>query len=95
PPSIYAAAHTGASSEAIRSRGLSVMMIGSRKRSASFSIGQVIVNVPMAERAPGQYIGEFIPLPSDHFENEPVVVTLLDEFGRATTQTVTGAVSLR
>lgn len=95
PPSIYAAAHTGAINQSMRERGLSVMLVGSRKRAATFSIGQVITNVPMAERAPGQYSGEFVPLPTDHFDDELVVVSLVDEFGRATTQSLPGAVSLR
>jgi hypothetical protein len=40
----------------------------------------------MLERAPGHYIGEYVPLPEDSLSSQYVVVSLKDEFGRSTSQ---------
>lgn len=86
PPSIYASAHDAGDGSLQRGKHLTVLMVGSPKREASFSIGSAIENVPMAEHESGHYIGEYHPLSSDRFENVPIYVTLTDQFGRSTRQ---------
>lgn len=86
PPAVLAAAHTAHTGIIPRSGKLTVIALGSAKKSASFSIGSTILGVPMIERDAGHYIGEYFPLPTDSFENEKVIVELRDEFGRATPQ---------
>jgi hypothetical protein len=54
----------------------------------SFSIGNAIRDVPLVERSAGHYIGEYIPTAGDRFENQQVTVTLEDEVGRKTSQTL-------
>jgi hypothetical protein len=88
PPSIYASAHDSNGSNISQKQPLTVLVFGSAKKSASFSIGKVIENIPMEERDRGHYIGEFYPLPTDSFTNEYVVVNLIDENGRVSQQSI-------
>jgi hypothetical protein len=95
-PFIIASAHD-ASSGVISKRGtLTVVALGSAGTTASFDLGTTAQGIPMLERAPGHYIGEFVPLSSDSFKDQSVIVTFKDSFGRKTSQRiVTAAVSYR
>ncbi len=95
PPAIYAAAHDAESGQINRQRGLNVLVFGSPKLQASFSIGNAIQNLPLVEQSAGHYYGVFYPLPSDRITNLPVKVQLSDNFGRASALEVkNGPVSL-
>lgn len=89
PPAILAAAID--SQNGILQAGgepLSVLALGSPGAKATFSISGVVSNVPMIEREGGRYFGEYYPLGTDYFSNEPISVSLSDEFGRVTTKRV-------
>lgn len=95
-PFILASAHDAASGTLTRNKPLTVVAFGSAGNTASFNLGTTTQGIPMLERAPGHYIGEFVPLKSDSFKNESVTVTLKDSFGRTTSQRIaTTPVSLR
>jgi hypothetical protein len=95
PPAILATA-LDAKGEIARNKPLIVVTLGSPGNQASFSIGRTIQNIPMQERSPGNYYGEYYPLPQDTFSNEFVTVYLRDEVARTTSRRVsTGAVSLK
>lgn len=88
PPAILASGHD-ARSGIVEKRGkVVVLAFGSPGQSATFSVGSVALNIPMLERAPGHYIGEYLSLPEDSFSNQYVVVSLRDEFGRSTSQKI-------
>ena len=53
---------------------------------ASFDVGSIAQGVPLVERVPGHYVGEFVPLASDSFRDAFVVVSLKDKYGRRTAQ---------
>ncbi len=95
PPAIFAAAHDSLDG-LIRAEGaLTVVAVGSRGDLASFSIGNVVENVPMVEKDPGHYIGEFYPVTADTFPPQTVRVQLTDKYGRTTIQKIgRGAVKL-
>ena len=84
PPAIYAAAHDHAGQALNSDKPLLVLAFGSPKATASFSIGSIVQSIPMTEKEEGHYVGQFLPLPSDHFNSQPVVVSLSDELGRTT-----------
>jgi len=84
PPSIFAASHDGRTGTLAHGEPLVVVMFGSEGQNAGFSIGNSVERVPMIERAPGHYYGEYIPLPSDSFSKQPVTVYLTDKYGRTT-----------
>lgn len=86
PPAILAAAHDARSGVLNRKSRLTVVALGSPKQMASFSIGKEIIDVPMIERMPGHYIGEYVPLSTDQFSSQKVTVSLKDTFGRVTHQ---------
>jgi hypothetical protein len=86
PPAIIASGHDAHTGSIAQSGKLVVVAFGSPGQAASFSVGNVARDIPMIERAPGHYIGEFIPLGSDSFANQFVVVSLKDEFARTTSQ---------
>lgn len=88
PPGIYASAHDAPTGTLEPGKPLTVVMIASGGQSASFSIGSAVENIPMTELDRGHYIGEFYPLPTDHFEAAPVYVYLTDRFGRSTRQRI-------
>jgi len=95
-PFVLASAHDAASGILPRNRTLTVVAFGSAGNTAYFNVGSTTQGIPMLERAPGHYIGEFVPLPSDSFQNESVTITLKDSFGRTTSQRIaTTPISLR
>ena len=87
-PAIYASAHDSSDGMVSLAHPLTVLLYGSAKQAAFFSIGTAIENIPLVEHEPGHYIGHFYPLPSDSFAAQPVTVSLIDEFGRNTSQQV-------
>lgn len=88
PPAIFASAHDVEDGNLQRSSSLTVVAMGSSKHFASFSIGNVIENLPMVEKESGHYIGKYAPLSSDSFKDQPVYVSLTDQFGRTTRQKI-------
>lgn len=88
PPALFASAHDADNGQIRRSRALTVVALGSPGGQASFSIGQAILDVPMVEKDRGHYIGEYYPLKSDAFNEQPVYTYLTDQFGRVTKQKV-------
>ena len=95
-PFILASAHDAASGSLSGNKTLTVVAFGSAGNTASFNVGSITQGIPMLERAPGHYIGEFVPLQTDTFEDASITVTLRDSFGRTTSQRIaTTAVSLR
>lgn len=90
PPAIVAAAHTAPGGTIPPNGRLTIIVLGSPSQTASFSIGNRIIDMPLVERSPGHYVGEYIPLPTDRFQNQPVSVSLQDEAGRTTRQPLAG-----
>lgn len=90
PPSIYAAATDSHHGNFGLAKPLLVLAYGSDAKVASFSIGSVIQDIPMVEKYPGHYVGEYYPLDGDTFSAQTVTVQLRDEFGRTTTHTLPG-----
>lgn len=88
PPAIIASGHDARSGSVSKNGKLTVVAFGSPSQSATFSVGNVALNVPMLERAPGHYIGEYFPLATDSFSRQYVVVALKDEYGRSTSQRI-------
>jgi hypothetical protein len=84
PPAIFASAHDARDGIVSQSTPLTVLIFGSPAANATFSIGNAISNVPMTEKDPGHYYGQFIPLQEDKLSNETVTVKLTDNFGRST-----------
>lgn len=96
PPSLYGSAHDARSGRISPQSPLMVVLYGTNEQTASFSIGDVIRDIPMIERTPGHYSGEYYPLASDSFTAQTVRVSLTDQYGRKTVQEVgPGPVSLR
>jgi hypothetical protein len=89
PPALIASAHDAYNGSIPQGGKLTVVALGTPGHSASFSIGSGISEVPMTERRPGQYVGEFFPLETDSFQNQTILVSLKDQFGRITTQKLT------
>jgi hypothetical protein len=88
PPAIYGAAHDGSFPTLDRAKPLLILMHGSPNDTAFFSIGDKILYQPMVEREKGHYVSRFYPLASDRFENEPLYVWLIDQFGKTSKQQV-------
>lgn len=88
PPSIFAVSHDVSSGSVDRKSPLIVVMLGSEHQNASFSIGSAVEHVPMIERVPGHYYGEYIPLPTDSFADQAVSVYLTDKYNRTTERPV-------
>lgn len=88
PPAVYASAHDKPSGKLASNDSLKVLLFGTPNRVASFSIGDLIQNVPMAQKDEGHYIGEYFPLPTDKFLDAPVIVHLTDQFGRTSDQRI-------
>jgi len=86
PPAIFASAHDAENGSIPKNSVLTVVALGSTKDFASFSIGNTIENLPMVEKDNGHYIGKYVPLPTDHFKDQPIYVSLTDQFGRTTRQ---------
>lgn len=88
PPAILASAHDSASGMISTSGKLTVVSLGTPGHTASFAIGNVVEGIPLIERSPGHYIGEYVPVASDSFSQQPVTVSLKDAAGRTTTHTL-------
>ena len=89
PPAVLAVSHDAPSSGTLsRKQPMVVVMFGTPGSQASFSIGTSVQNIPMVERSPGHYYGEYLPLVSDKFTAAEVKVFLADKFGRTTQQSV-------
>ena len=88
PPSIFAVSHDVRDGVVDRKSSVIVLMLGSEHQNASFSIGSAVEHVPMIERAPGHYYGEYIPLPTDSFAEQGVNVYLTDKYNRTTERPV-------
>lgn len=82
PPAIFGASHDGAGRKITERSPLLIVMFASEAGTASFSIGDTVQEVPMIERSPGHYYGEYYPLTSDSFNNQEVTVALVDAAGR-------------
>jgi hypothetical protein len=96
PPVILASSHDAQGGAMSRSTPLTVLMLGSPKKIATFSVGRSIENIPMVERDEGHYVGEYYPLPSDSFSNQTVKVSLEDQYGRVSEQIIgVGPVTLQ
>lgn len=90
PPAIVAAAHDARTGEISQGGKLVVIVYGSPGQTGRFSIGNSITEIPLTERSPGHYLGEYIPLPTDRFTAQAVSVTLQDEGGRETRLMIPG-----
>lgn len=88
PPSVLAVSHDAINLNLSRNQPLIVLMFGTPGSQASFSIGTAIEHIPMVERAPGHYYGEYLPLASDKISSAEVKVYLVDKYGRSTQQEV-------
>ena len=90
PPAIVAAAHDAKTGVVPFNGKLIVIVLGSPGVTGNFSIGNAVTNVPLTERSPGHYLGEYIPLPTDRFTSQTVAVSLQDDAGRTTNITIPG-----
>lgn len=84
PPAIIGAAHNGENGRIRPGGKLTVVTLGSPSQTGTFSIGTAVVDIPLVERSPGHYVGEYIPLPGERFEEQRISVSLRDEAGRVT-----------
>ncbi len=91
PPAIFASAHDGKFTKLTTTSPLTVVAYGSQQKEAFFRIGDSGIEVPMVERLPGHYYGEFLPIENIRFNHQPIIVGLKDLFGRITEQTVPNA----
>ena len=65
-----------------------VVMLGTPKKTATFSIGNAVSEIPMNEVDLGHYVGEYFPEAGDSFSNEDIYVYLTDDYGRKSKQKV-------
>jgi hypothetical protein len=86
--SIYAVASDGKAGVLTPSDSLLVLLYGSSQQQASFSIGTAIQNVPMVEKFPGHYVGEYFPLAGEDFHDAMITVELRDPAGRSSVSVV-------
>lgn len=82
PPSIFAATHDAFSGVLKRDQVLTVLIFATSASTATLSIGSAVKDIPIIERSPGHYVGEYHPSKSDAFVNAPVSVALVDKLGR-------------
>lgn len=87
PPSLYAVAHSPNRLPASAKRPLLVLAYAQAGGTASFSIGDTIVDFPMVEVEPSKYVGQYQVLENEQLIGQVVSVTLIDTYGRKTTQT--------
>jgi hypothetical protein len=87
PPYILASAHDAVSGT-LTNEKLTVLVLGTPEMTGSFSLGSSIREIPLVERSPGHYIGEYLPVDGDSFRNQVVTVSLQDPVGRKTSQTL-------
>ena len=85
PPFIIESAHSAPKGVLVNGK-LVVAVMGTPEMTGSFSIGNAIRDVPLVERSPGHYIGEYLPVSGDTFQSQIVTVSLQDEAGRKTSQ---------
>ena len=85
PPYIIESAHSAPKGVLVNGK-LVVAVMGTPEMTGSFSIGNAIRDVPLVERSPGHYIGEYLPVSGDNFQSQIVTVSLQDEAGRKTNQ---------
>lgn len=96
PPAILAASHDAVDGKIIKNSPLTVLAFADGGKTASFSIGNYVRNVPMIETSAGHYIGEFWPLPGENFEAQSITISLKDSNNRITKLVVdSGPVSLK
>ncbi len=88
PPSIFAASHSATDGVMLPAKPLVVVLMGSPGQQATFSVGTAVRDVPMFERSPGHYYGEFVALPEETFANQDVQVFLTDQYARTTTKKI-------
>ena len=88
PPSIFASSHDVTDGQIDLGEPLLVVVYGSSNMSASFSIGNLVENIPMIETSDGHYFGEYYPLEIDSFQSQSVRVRLTDQYGRSTEQSI-------
>ena len=88
PPVIIASAHDSQSGSINRGGKLTVLSLGTPGHKASFAIGAVVEGIPLIERSPGHYIGEYVPVASETFVEQPVTISLQDAAGRTTKHTL-------
>jgi hypothetical protein len=81
-PAIFGASHDV--TDGVLKKELVVVMMGSPAQTASFSIGKKIRDIPMFERSPGHYYGEYLPWAGESFGPSDVTTSLKDKFGRVT-----------
>jgi hypothetical protein len=91
PPAIIGAAHSAEGGRIKAGGKLTVVALGSPALTGTFSIGTAVIDIPLAERSPGHYVGEYIPLPTDQFEGQQVTVSLRDAAGRVTQLPLAGS----
>lgn len=96
PPAIFASGQNTQQGIINRDHGLKVLVFGTENSDGWFAITGVTRRVPLHEASNGRYIGKFFPLERENFERRPVKAFLSDEYGRITSQQVSGgAVSLK
>ena len=88
PPAIFAATHDISSGQMERNQVMTVLMFGTPEGTASLSIGDAVRDIPIIERSPGHYVGEYHPAPTESFVGASVSVSLADKLGRKTTQII-------
>ena len=88
PPDIFAASHNAPDGKLLPREPLIVLVFGTSQTPARFTIGDTGISVPMVERFPGHYYGEYLPEPEDIISSAPVEVTLTDKFGRSTVKRI-------
>ena len=81
-PYLVSGAHSVSMQMLSRTEPLTVMAFGSPKNSAYFSIGNYIKNIPMKEVSPGHYLGLYLPLVEDKFNDQEIKVVLIDKSNR-------------
>jgi len=88
PPSVYASSHDSTAPFLDPKDGLVIVMFGTPNTEASFSLGRKVRRVPMIERSPGHYFGQYHPVEGISFGPQQVYVELKDSVGRITRQAV-------
>ncbi len=88
PPSIFAATHDAFSGTLKRNQTLTALVFATSAATATLSIGNAVKDIPLIERSPGHYVGEYHPAATDSFVNAPVKIVLIDKLGRRASQII-------